>query len=522
MARTRNVTSVSQQDRLLCVHNEWRPEWLLTHRLMFLLALLICLLVPRQAAAIDLGLSTMGDKISARWDQFSDAVSDFQSAYNISGYLKNETAYRYREPRSFTKIKNILYLQGSYPINDRYEVFASGWTYFDSVYQLFDYDTITARAERDSLQPLNFIEGLQEEKDSSVLEMREFYLNIFADDYELKIGKQFIIWGVMPGVRIVDEINPMNFRELILPDLLDYRIPLWSLRLDYFAEATTYQFIAIPDLRFHKPAPSGSEWELLQTVPGTVFPETWTPENTELGFRISKTLWNTDLTLSYFYTWDDFPVIFRHILIDQPDNSGENPFTPRYTRIHILGATFQRPFYGQVIKGEVAYIKDKYFGLGIIDRDHDGFIDNLGEIKRDHIRWGLAFDFNIWKTDFSPGLMQWIILDYDEALIQDLFDTSFNLFVRHPIPEQNAVAQLLLIYLINQDEIYLKPKVTFDVTDHFQVAAGFDLFFGRRSQLGVAAVNGRATEIIAITQHFQFIGNFRDNDRLFLEFKYNF
>ncbi len=482
----------------------------------WLLSLAIGVVPWRTAMAFDLGLDGLGDRVVEGW-------SDLRRTLDLSGYLKNETAYRYREPRSFTKIRNIVYLSGSYAFDDVYELHASAWAYFDSVYQLFDYDTITARAERDVLQPLNFIEGLPEEKDSSVAAFRELYLGIFSDDYELKIGKQFIVWGVMPGIRIVDEINPMDFRELILPDLMDYRIPLWSLRLDYFfGDSSSWELIVIPDLRFHKPAPPGSEWELLQTVPGTVFPESYKLENTEAGIRLSTNLLNTDLSFSYFYTWDDFPVIFRHILIDQPDTTGRNPFFPRFTRIHILGMTFQRPFFDQVVKGELAYVRDKYFGLGIVDRDGDGYIDNLGEVQRDHIRWGLAFDFNVWKTDFSPGLMQWIILDYDEAIIQDRVDTSFNLFVRHPIPEQNAVAQLLLIYLVNQEEVYLKPKVTFDVTEHFQVATGLDLFFGRRSQLGVASRNGRATDIVTIEQHFQFIGNFRDNDRLFIEFKYSF
>ena len=485
--------------------------------------LFLASLVPWRAQALDLGMDRLHRHAGDRAEGPAVSWDDLASAIDLSGYLKNETAYRYREPRSFTKIRNILYLEGNASFSESVELHASAWAYFDSVYQLFDYDTITARAERDSLQPLNFIEGLPEEKDSSVAEFRELYLGIFTDDYELKIGKQFIVWGVMPGIRIVDEINPMDFRELILPDLMDYRIPLWSLRLDYFfGESSSWEFIVIPDLRFHKPAPSGSEWELLQTVPGTVFPESYTFKNTEAGLRLSTTAGNTDLTFSYFYTWDDFPVIFRHILIDQPDTTGVNPFSPRFTRIHILGMTFQRPFYDQVIKGELAYVRDKYFGLGIVDRDGDGFIDHLGEVRKDHIRWGLGFDFNLWKTDFSPGLMQWIILDYDEAIIQDRFDTSFNLFVRHPIPAQNAVAQLLLIYLVNQTEVYLKPKVTFDVTEHFQVATGLDLFFGRRSQLGVGSRNGRATDIFAITQQFQFIGNFRDNDRLFVEFKYNF
>ncbi len=439
----------------------------------------------------------------------------------LSGYLKNETAYRFREPRSFTKMRNIFSLDANYFISDSFEVTASGWAYYDLVYDLFDYDVITARAERENEQPLNFIEALDEEKDTPVAEIRELYLDSFLADFDVRIGKQFIIWGVMTGVRIVDEVNPMDFRELLAPDLLDYRIPLWSLKVDYYGADNTYQLIVIPDLKFHKPAPPGSEWELLQKVPGTTFPDSWTLENTEVGARVARTQWDTEFTLSYFYTWDDFPVIFRKVRADEVQ---EDPvFFPTYTRIHMYGSTFQRSLFGQVIKGEFAYVTGKYFGISNdVDEDGDGFVDNDGEVQKNHIRWGLGLDFNLWKTDFSPGIVQWIILDYDKAIIQDEFDTSFNFFIRKELPEHGAVFEALGIWPINMREFYLAPEITFSVTERFQVTGGMNLFWGDNSQTGIVVEGGRATDIVEVNQRFRFFGNFDQNDRLFVNFKYSF
>ena len=87
-------------------------------------------------------------------------LSSLKEEFNLSGYLKNETAFRYQEPRAFTKIRNIAYLRGRYVINNMAEISGSAWAYHDLAYDLFDYDTITARAERDAIQPLNFIENL--------------------------------------------------------------------------------------------------------------------------------------------------------------------------------------------------------------------------------------------------------------------------------------------------------------------------------------------------------------------------
>jgi len=64
--------------------------------------------------------------------------------------------------------------------------------------------------------------------------------------------------------------------------------------------------------------------------------------------------------------------------------------------------------------------------------------------------------------------------------------------------------------------------VIFNVTEHFQVATGLDLFWGDKSQVGVFVRGGRPTEIVEVEQQFQFFGNFDQNDRVFLEFKYSF
>ncbi len=446
----------------------------------------------------------------------------FVNDWTFNGYLKNETAYRFREPRSITKIRNILSLGGQYSVSSNASVTFSGWTYYDHAYDLFDYETISARSVRDESQPLVFIDNLEQEKDSPGAELRELYLDIFTENMDIRLGKQFVVWGVLEGMRLTDEINPMDFRELILLDLLDYRIPLWTAKIDYYAEATTWQFLWIPDLKFHKPAPPGSEWELLQNVPDTTRPDSSKLRNSEVGIRYTKEVLGAEVGLSYLYTWDDFPVVFRTSKIA----STEEPiFFPTYTRLNMYGMTFVAPVGGNIIKGEFVYVPDKYFGLeNDTDIDGDGFLDSDGILQKKHIRWGLGVDVNMWGMDISPAIAQWIILDYDPVLFQDEYDTSLALFIRKPMPEKSAVFQLLYINLLNARESYVKPKITFDVTDHFQIATGMDVFYGSSSKLGVEARRGRVFGATADTsvQNAQFFGNFHNNSRLFMEFKYTF
>lgn len=438
------------------------------------------------------------------------------SRWKLNGYIKNETAYRIREPRSITKIRNIFSLTAQYNISPSYLITASGWYYYDLAYDLFDYDTIAARSTRNADEPLAFLFNLGKEKDSQAFDLREFYLDMFYDKLDIRLGRQFVVWGVLEGVRIVDEINPIDFRELLMPDLLDVRIPLWTAKVNYYRDEGTYQFLWIPDLRFHEPAPPGSEWELLQRVPGTVFPEE-NLKNSEFGVRLSTNAWDTDLTFSYFYTWDDFPVIFRRSQINQLQDP---EFFPTYTRITMYGSTLTKQIGNYILKGELAYVTDKYFAVIDVDRDGDGFLDNFGEVKKDHVRWGLGLEFN-WKgMDIAPAVTQWVVLDYDPAMVQNEFDTSINLFIRKNFPKSNILFEFLAIDFFTLHELYLNPEWTFRVTDRFQVATGANLFSGAKSQFGVLAnPTGQPT---VQDQRSQFVGNFHDNDRVYMELKYSF
>lgn len=449
----------------------------------------------------------------------SNTGDDLLSDLTVNGYLKNETAFRYDEPRSITKIRNTFYLNSEYRISSQSTFVFSGWAYYDLAYDLFDYKTISGRSVRDEDQPLVFVDNLKQDKDSPVADIRELYLDLFTENMDIRIGKQFIVWGVLEGIRITDELNPLDFRELILPDLLDYRIPLWSLKLDYYLANSSYELVWIPDIRFHEPAPRGSEWELLQRVPGTVEPDTYKLENSEIGLKFSSTVYDTEISLSYFWTWDDFPVIFREIDLD---SSQEPKFFPTYTRIQMFGATFVKQLGARILKGEIVYVPDKYFGLrNDVDRNNDRFVDSQGELQKRHIRWGLGLDFNVWGADWSPAISQWIILNYDNGLIQDEFDTSLTLFVRKPLPRHSALFELLAIALVNLEELYLNPELTFEITDRFQIGTGLNIFFGEKSQFGVTPA-GNVTNLNTVEQRAQFFGNFDDNDRVYATFKYTF
>ena len=487
--------------------------------LIFLIAMQFYGYTIAAEKSLDLDLSDMDLGLKTQYPKFL-----------LTGYLKTETAYRFRVPRTFTKIRNIIQIESNYEVDQWSSIHFSGWAYHDLVYDLFDYRTITGRYLRDEDQPLSFVEGLPQGKDSDVAQIRELFINLRNDWADLRMGKQWIIWGIIPGIRVVDELNPLDFRELILPDLLDYRIPLWSAKLDtYWGDSNNLQFVWIPDLRFNKPAPPGSEWELFQIIPGTTFPDAGQFKNSEIGIRYKRKIMGAEITLSYFNTWDDFPVLFRHAKIVQVDTGGGQgagivspEFYPSYHRMQMYGGTFQKTIWGQIFNAEGVFVTGKYFGLKAVDNNHDGFLDHDGVLQKNHARLGLGVDFNVFKTEVSPSLTEWYIFDYDPSILQDRFDTTLNVFIRKTFSKRSSVFELLGIYLVNLQEIYLKPQFSFRPASQFEITVGMNLFYGNKSHLGLLAVNGQPTNLVEVAQSSHFIGNFSNNDRIFVNFKYSF
>jgi hypothetical protein len=451
---------------------------------------------------------------------------------HLGGYLKNETAYRFQEPTAFTKIRNILFLEGSAEVRTSLRFYVSGWAWYDAAYLYASYDTINPPTDPNF--PLAFVSRRDREDYRSYTELRELYFDLSLPKLDLRIGKQIVVWEQLLGFRIIDEINPLDFREFILPDLIDFRIPLWTIKGDYYFDRYQVEALWIPFFEPHKPAPPGSEWELFQRLPDQREPAK-SLKNSEAGVRISRSFQGLDLAISYLYLWDPFPVPFREytgfrffappdkciptsLQVDQRVTDADcGPiFHPQFERIHIFGGSAGVTFGNYGIKGEAAYIIGKYFGTRLADRDGDNRLDYNGGLKRDHVRWGTEVNTRVWGTDLSLALSQWIVIGYDRVLFQDQYDTFISLFAQKSFQNGSVTAQLFALHLVNNREDLVKPKLIYHITERFQVALGADLFFGDKENFlpDLAAPASDRT--------FKFVSTFVGHDRIFGELKYSF
>jgi hypothetical protein len=62
--------------------------------------------------------------------------------------------------------------------------------------------------------------------------LRELYVDTSAGDWDFRIGKQQVVWGTADGIKLLDIINPTDYREFNQNGVEDARIPVWMVNAE--------------------------------------------------------------------------------------------------------------------------------------------------------------------------------------------------------------------------------------------------------------------------------------------------
>jgi hypothetical protein len=81
--------------------------------------------------------------------------------------------------------------------------------------------------------------------DSLDFRMREIYLDLYFENFDIRIGKQQVVWGKADGVFITDVVSPLNLSEFLLPDFDEIRKGVIAAKIDYYAGNSTFEAILL-------------------------------------------------------------------------------------------------------------------------------------------------------------------------------------------------------------------------------------------------------------------------------------
>lgn len=318
--------------------------------------------------------------------------------------------------------------------------------------------------------------------DDGDLELREAFLEGYLGDVYARLGKQQIVWGQADGLKVLDVVNPQSFREFILDDFADSRIPLWSALVEVPVSEATVQFVWLPDRTYNDLPDPGAAFEPTapQVVPiampgvTALRRDADRPDDafldSDVGLRVSGFLDGWDLSLNYLYHFPDTPGFFL-----APGVTPAGPVvtvTPRYERSHLVGGTFSNAFGDIVVRGEAGFSTNRLF-VASSTGDPDGVAHT------DEVGYVLGLDFyGLDDTLLSAQAFQSITLSDPRGMVRDQVDTNFTFLARHDFLDGDLTLDVIWLTNVNEADGLLRPKVNYELADGLDVWVGMDFFYG--------------------------------------------
>jgi len=341
--------------------------------------------------------------------------------------------------------------------------------------------------------------------DSLDFRMRELYLDLYFDNFDIRIGKQQVVWGKADGVFITDIVSPLNLTEFLLPDFDEIRTGVIATKVNYYLGNSTFEAIWIPVFTPTERPAAGSIWYMQPEFP---VPPAWdlsreliTPglETSEVFLKYTALTSAIDFELMGAYTWDDNPTLYvqKEFGVDsstmQPILQGLN-ITPEYHRLTIGGGSFSSEIKGVILRGEAAYYNGKYF----LTEDP---LQPDGNIQKDYLHYLVGLDFNLGPVKFSSQFIQQTILNYDNNILNEKTENTMTFLTRYDMLRETLHLELFSYIGLTNEDALIRPKITYDFDDSFSILLGSNIFVGDEK--------GR-------------FGQYGDNSMLYMKIKYSF
>ena len=343
--------------------------------------------------------------------------------------------------------------------------------------------------------------------DSISFKLREIYADMYFKNFDLRIGKQQIVWGKADGVFITDIVSPLNLTEFLLPDFDEIRTGVTAAKLDYYIGNSTIELIAIPQFTPTTRPDANSIWYIQPQFPApttldwsksTINPSL---ENSEIFLKYSTMTSKIDFDLMGGYTWDDNPTM--HVQKQFGMDTTTMPpspilkgliITPEHHRLTVAGGSFSSEIKGFILRGEAAYYNGKYFQTEDMQAE-----DAL--IQKDYLNYVVGLDFSIGSVKMSAQFIQKYILDYSDGMVDDEINNMATGLIRYDMMRETLHLELFSYVGLTGEDALIRPKISYDFDDSFNILLGANIFVGDRSG--------------------QF-GQYQDNTMVYTKIKYNF
>ncbi len=326
-------------------------------------------------------------------------------------------------------------------------------------------------------------------RDWGSIELRELYWETFVDNSFWRIGKQQVVWGEADGLKLLDVINPQNFRQFVMDDFDDSRIPLWMFNAEFtLIENGVLQVLWIPDTTVHNLVPSGSPYAfssssivpILASDLAIQLRPAQAPrspiKDSDIGLRYTDFVSGWDISLNYLYHYVD-----ELIVSASAQTNSEIPhilLTQNYERSHLLGGTASSALGDWTIRAEIAFETNRY---------HRTKQSLPGVVQASQWSSVIGVDYQGWSDQFIS--VQWFQTRINATqtdlieLIEHSQEDSVTFLWESNFMNDTLKAKWLQIHSIDHGDGVFRPKVSYNLQSNLDVYISADVFYGNKDTL---------------------------------------
>lgn len=179
-------------------------------------------------------------------------------------------------------------------------------------------------------------------------ELREGYLDYAAGNWDLRVGRQVITWGVGDLV-FVNDVFPKDHEALFAGRPLEYlKLGVDAVKLGAYPEFANFELVLAPSFRESR-IPDAQRFHLYDPMPSVAKRETVKPGQGDVGLRVYRDVAGYDTALYLYRGFQRTPSM-------RPDSmTAPTKITYFYPQLSTYGASISGRAFDGVLSMEAAY-----------------------------------------------------------------------------------------------------------------------------------------------------------------------
>ncbi len=319
-----------------------------------------------------------------------------------------------------------------------------------------------------------------------------------TDIIDVKLGRQTLTWGTGDFL-FINDLFPKDYISFFSGRDDEYlKLPSDAIKLSVFTDAASFDIVIQPVMEANNSI-TGSRFSFYDGLTGSTIGDAAardfvepkeTIENMELALRAYRTFGSFEGALYFFNGFYKEP---RGIL---------NPATQQffYPRLTVYGLSLRGPAFGGIGNIEAGYYDSRQDRSGDNPNIENPAFKFLAGYSKD-----LGGDLSVGAQYLIEEMLKYSAYEANLGageMKRDEFRHLITTRITKLFKDQTIISGLFIFYSPSDRDAYIRPHVSYNVTDTLKLSSGANVFLGKE-------------------RHTEF-GQFQRNDNLYVRARYSF